>query len=136
MVDPIIWSNVEISVGISCACLPTLRPLVQAVGRILSGKSSSATWHASQFSQTADEIYGFEQSPKARSPSMTRRAEGYFVMSEKDLPTLPAAADLRRDSLMAGCTSPEKERRGSGLRKNSEVGETVGIEEDEGDDAV
>ncbi|KAL9134550.1 MAG: hypothetical protein Q9175_004263 [Cornicularia normoerica] len=102
-VDPIIWSNVEISVGIICACLPILRPLVQAVGRKLFGKSSTATWHASQFSQTADEIYGFEQSPKAQSPSMARRGERYFGMPEKNLPALPPAADLRRDSRRAGC---------------------------------
>lgn len=102
MVDPIIWSNVEISVGIICACLPVLRPLVQAVGRRLFGGSSTALWHSSQFSQTADEIYGFEQSPKVQSPILARRAAEYLVMPEKTLPTLPPAADFRSYSQRAG----------------------------------
>ena len=29
-VDPVIWSMVEVGIGIVCACLPTLRPLVSA----------------------------------------------------------------------------------------------------------
>lgn len=134
--DPIIWSNVEISVGIICACLPILRPLVQAVGRKLFGKSSTATWHASQFSQTADEIYGFEQSPKAQSPSMARRGEGYPGVPEKNLPTLPPAADLRRDCLRAGCRGPEGGQCMPRQSKDSVVVETMRVKEYEGDDMV
>lgn len=37
-VRPLIWSSVEISIGITCACLPTLQPLIQLC---LSSRSTS-----------------------------------------------------------------------------------------------
>ena len=130
-VDPIIWSNVEISVGIICACLPTLRPLIRAAGRRLFGESSTATWHSSQFSQTADQVYGFEQSPKVQSPTSARRPEGDFVMPEKNLPWLSLAADWGADDKSAGSQNSEGRRSKGyeGLRL-----ETVLMKEDYGND--
>lgn len=58
------------------------------------------------------------------------------MMPEKDLPTLPAAADLRRDSQMAGCRSPEEQRWRPGLSKDNVVAETVKIQEYDCGDAV
>lgn len=58
-------------------------------------------------------------------------AEGYFVM-----PTLPPAADLRRDGQRDGCMRPEKERWDSGLGKGNVVLETVRGQEYKGEDAV
>ena len=131
---PIIWSNVEISVGIICACLPILRPVVQAAGRRLFGQSSTATRHSPQFPQTADEIYGFEQSLKVPSPNV--RVEGYVVMSELGLPTLPAAADLRRDGQRAGYRSPKDGKWGSRHSKEIMAMENGRLKEYEGDEAV
>ena len=133
---PIIWSNVEISVGIICACLPILRPVVQAAGRRIFGESSTATRHSPQFPQTADEIYGFEQSLKVPSPNVTRRVEGYLVMSEMGLPTLPAAADLRRESQRAGCRSPKEGQWGSRHGENNLMMETKRVKEYEADVTV
>ena len=135
-VDPIIWSNVEISVGIICACLPTLRPLVRAAGRRLFGESSTATWHPSLSSQTADQIYGLEQSQKAQSPSSARRPEGYFVMPEKHLPTLPPPADFRRDSQRAGFRSPEGGQWKLHQYEDNVTVETTTVKQYEGDDGV
>ena len=54
---------------------------------------------------------------------------------EEWLPTRPPAADYRRDSQMAGCRSPEKER--PGLDTTKGLAETVRVkEEEEGDGAV
>ena len=135
--DPIIWSNVEISVGIICACLPILRPVFQAAKRSLFGESTAATWHSSKFSPTADEINGLKQSPRMQSPTLARKAEGYLVMPEKDLQDLPAAAaEFGRDGQGGGLGSPERERWGLDLGEDDVVKEQVRAQEYDGADAV
>lgn len=57
-------------------------------------------------------------------------------MLEMDLPTLPPAADFKRDIQMVGCRSSEKERWGPGLNGGNAVAETVRGLEYEGDDTV
>lgn len=135
-VDPIIWSNVEISVGIICACLPILRPVFQAAKHRLFGESTAATLHSSQFSPTSDEIAGFKQSPKMQSPTLVRKAEGYLVMPETELPDLPAAADFERGGQRAGFGSPEKERWGLDLGEDDVAKEQVRAQERDVADAV
>ena len=39
----IIWSTVEVGVGIFCACLPVLRPILNALYSILTRQSSDST---------------------------------------------------------------------------------------------
>ena len=134
--DPVIWSNVEISVGIICACLPVLRPVFQTAKRRLFGESTAVTWHSSQFSPIADEINGVRQSPKVQSPNLARRTEGYLVMLETDLPDLPAAAALGRDSETAEFKDAEKESWGPELGKDDVVREQVRAQEYDGADAV
>lgn len=131
--EPIIWSNVEISVGIICACLPLLRPVFQAAKRRLFRESTAVSWHSFHFLPTADEI---KQSLKVQSPSFARRAEGYLVMPEKDLPDLPAAADFGRYVQKTDSGSPEKEDRGLDLGKDNLVKGQVRAQEYDGADVV
>ncbi|OQD83359.1 hypothetical protein PENANT_c017G11431 [Penicillium antarcticum] len=49
-VDPSIWSSVEQSLGIICACLPTLRPLIRSLSRS-SGPSTTSASSSSSDSQ-------------------------------------------------------------------------------------
>lgn len=81
-VRPITWSGVEISIGITCACLPILQPLLQATfgrcyGRIL-GSSNNIN------NRSARNLYGKggEQISHAEHgrPQMSRRATGDFAM--------------------------------------------------------
>lgn len=71
-----------------------------------------------------------------QSPTLARKAEGYLVMPEKDLPDLPAAADFGREGKRAGFGNPEKGRWGPVLGKDDVVKEQVKAEEYDGADAV
>ena len=42
-IPPMIWSSVEISVGITCACLPAIVPVLQLFGRKLRVATSQRT---------------------------------------------------------------------------------------------
>jgi len=65
---PFIWSNAEVSVGIICACLPILRPLIQAASRNFFGESklemNEYTHWPSQYSKTAGQNNGLQQDMK------------------------------------------------------------------------
>ena len=134
--DPVIWSNVEISVGIICACLPVLRPVFQAAKRKLFGEPTAATWRSSQISSNVDEIIDLEENPKVQSANLARRAEGYLVMSGEHLPDRPAAADGRRNDQRAEFRSAEKETWRFNLGEDDVAKEQVGAQEYRGADAV
>ncbi|MCJ1456330.1 hypothetical protein MMC28_006691 [Mycoblastus sanguinarius] len=53
---PLIWSNAETSIGIICACLPTLHPLLHAVSERCLGKRRGSTAHPR--SQTGRQMLG------------------------------------------------------------------------------
>lgn len=44
-VRPLTWSGVEISIGITCACLPILQPLLQATFGSCFGRSLDSSGH-------------------------------------------------------------------------------------------
>ncbi len=42
-VDPLVWTAVEYGVGITCACLPTLQPLIQRISKKILGSAKQAS---------------------------------------------------------------------------------------------
>ena len=61
-IPPMIWSSVEISVGISCACLPAIVPVLQLFGRKLRiaaslrppKRESRGLWYAQSIARGSD----------------------------------------------------------------------------------
>lgn len=80
-VDPAIWSIVEVSVGILCACLPTLRPLAN---NVLKGSTRLLSLSRSWTSSTGER--GSGSSSEEKSLSLSRDSGGSQQQQEQDFP--------------------------------------------------
>lgn len=107
---PVIWSNAEISVGIICACLPTLGPLMQATSEKLVAKPKQVNAeeaHWSSHSSKIDEVHEIHWDTMA--PEIDPKACTHW---EKALPSLPTAAHWEVDTIRAGSFGTNSENVG------------------------
>ena len=87
---PMIWSSVEISVGIACACLPAMVPILQIFGRKLRVAASQRTpKRVSRGLWYVQKIAG--GSNREKKPD----GDGIYETSDEELATLRPTYDNR-----------------------------------------
>ena len=80
--SPAVWTVIEQSLGITCACLPTLRPLF---GRLLFGTTHAAgSSGATRSGEAPSSKPGFR--PLIARPEDEEAIAGFAVLSEDNMP--------------------------------------------------
>ena len=69
------WSVVEVSVGVICACLPTLPPLLRVVGHKLSGTATLWSKHINKGKDKEKDLNDLESSTKQKGAKTSESNE-------------------------------------------------------------
>jgi len=84
-----VWSTIEINVGLTCACLPVMAPVAQKIfGRWLDGWSQRSSANKSGHNTAAAHGYAMDRnighSNGARTPRRTPARDGFESLDDED----------------------------------------------------